>query len=204
MPTDIEPAPRIRLATGADAARMVDIYAPSVLDGAISFESELPSEQEFQRRIEAKLAELPWLVCEVGGRVAGFAYAGPHHERGAYGWSLDTAVYIDVGHHRRGIGRALYTALFGCLRLQGYYNLYACITVPNDASVSMHESMGFEQVGLHRNVGHKLGAWRDVGWWHLALQAHAPDPAEPLAMAEVLDTQAWRAAIEAGEASLRL
>lgn len=189
----------IRLATEADAAQMVGIYAPSVLNGAVSFESEVPTQQEFQRRIKAKLAELPWLVCEVDGAVAGYAYAGPHHERGAYRWSLDVTVYVDAGRHRGGIGRALYTALFDCLRLQGYYNAYACITVPNDASVGMHERMGFAQVGFHPNVGFKLDAWRDVGWWHLALQEHAASPAEPLVLGAVVDTPAWRAAIEAGE-----
>ena len=194
----------IRLATEFDAARMLDIYAPAIRESAISFEVELPSEQEFQERIRDTLARTPWLVCELDGRVAGYAYAGPHREREAYRWSLDTAVYIDAAHYRRGIGRALYEALFACLRLQGYANAYAGITLPNPASVGLHEGMGFKLVGVYRNVGFKRGAWHDVGWWDLALQEHAPTPAEPLPLSAVVDTPAWRAAIAAGEALLAL
>ena len=123
----------------------------------------------------------PWLVYEKEGEVAGYAYASSHSARAAYGWSVNVTVYIAREHHRAGIGRALYTALFEQLRRQGFYNAYGGITLPNAGSVGLHEAMGFKLVGIYRKVGYKFGAWRDVGWWQLELQEKpAGDPSPPL------------------------
>ena len=108
----------------------------------------------------------------------GYAYASRHRDRAAYQWSIDVSVYVRADAHRRGIGRALYAALLRIVVAQGFYNAYAGITLPNPASVGLHESFGFRPVGMYRRVGHKLGAWHDVGWWALDLQ---PRPASPAA-----------------------
>ena len=167
----------IRLATLEDAAQIQAIYAPSVLHTPASFEVEPPSVEEMRRRITATLNTCPWLVCEHNGAVIGYAYASAHRNRAAYQWSIDTAIYTDARFHRSGMGRALYGSLFALLRLQGFYNAYAGITLPNSASVGLHEAMGFQFVGIYEKVGYKDGVWHDTGWWQLKLQAHAENPA---------------------------
>lgn len=167
----------IRLATTADADALAAIYAPSVTGATTSFELEAPDAAEMARRLAAVLAHAPWLVLERAGAVAGFAYASRHRDRAAYQWSVDVTVYVDAAHHRTGVGRALYTDLFERLRAQGYYVAHAGITLPNDASVALHESLGFTPIGVYPAVGYKLGAWRDVGWWRLALRAPEGEPA---------------------------
>ena len=138
----------IRLATARDAAPVAAIYAPNVTETVISFESEPPDEASMRRRIEATLGRYPWLVCERWGRVLGYAYAGAHGSRAAYRWSVDVSVYVHAEAHRTGVGRALYASLFAALRLQGFYNAYAGATLPNPASVGLHEAMGFRPVGV--------------------------------------------------------
>ena len=160
----------IRLATAGDAAPIADIYAPNVTDAVISFEAEPPDAGEMRRRIAGTLERYPWLVCERRGRVWGYAYAGAHGSRAAYRWSVDVSVYVHGEAHRAGVGRALYTSLFAALELQGFYNAYAGATLPNPASVGLHEAMGFRPVGVYRGTGYKMGAWHDVGWWHLPLR----------------------------------
>lgn len=110
-----------------------------------------------------------WLVAEVDGRVLGYAYGGPHRERAAYNRTVEVSAYIDKSAHRTGLGRTLYTQLFARLKDQGYRLLVAGITLPNEASVGIHEALGFEPVGVYKNVGYKNGRWWDVGWWQLDL-----------------------------------
>jgi L-amino acid N-acyltransferase YncA len=134
----------------------------------ISFELEAPGEAEMARRIARYGASHGWLVAEIDGELAGYAYASPHRERAAYASSCDVAVYVDPAFARRGLGRALYGALIE--QLSGrYHAAYAGIALPNDASVGLHEAMGFTPVGVYREVGWKLGGWRDVGWWQRLL-----------------------------------
>ena len=192
----------IRLATAADAAPIQAIYAPYVRDTVISFELEPPSVDEMADRIRKSLT---WLVCEdTMGRLAGYAYASKHRERAAYQWSVDVTVYIDPAFHRQGIGRGLYTALFGLLRLQGYYNAYAGITQPNDGSVGLHTAMGFEPVGVYQGVGYKFGQWHDVAWLSLRLQPLSASPASPRPITAIQNTTEARAALAAGASLCRL
>jgi L-amino acid N-acyltransferase YncA len=164
-----------------DARACAEIYAPYVRDGAISFEEVTPDEREMGERMRRYAATHAWLVAEDDGRVVGYAYACPHRARAAYRWSADVAVYLHDAHHRRGVGRALYEALLPLLRAQGLHSAVAGITLPNDASVGLHEALGFERVGVYREIGFKHGAWRDVGWWQLRLQpATDGQPPEPL------------------------
>lgn len=170
----------IRLATASDAAAIARIYAPYVRDTAISFETEPPDAAEMARRLAAIGERHPWLVAVDGQGLLGYAYAGEHRSRAAYRWDADVAVYLEPRAHRRGIGRALYRRLFALLRAQGYVNAYAGIALPNAASVGLHEALGFVPVGVYRGVGYKHGAWHDVGWWGLRLQAPPSPPAEPV------------------------
>ncbi len=163
-----------------DAHACAAIYAPFVRDTVVSLEEEPPDEAEMAARITRTEAMYPWLVLEQDGIVAGFAYASQHRARASYRWSADVTVYIDPTRHRRGLGRRLYGALLPLLQAQGLSTACAGITLPNDASVGLHEAMGFTPVGVYRRIGFKHGAWRDVGWWQLDLGPPMDgDPNEP-------------------------
>lgn len=164
-----------------DAAGCAEIYAPYVLEGATSFEEAAPDESEMADRISRISATHPWLVAESGGRLAGYAYACQHRERPAYRWSTDVSVYVEEEWWRQGIGRHLYGVLLDDLRRQGFRTACAGITLPNAASVALHERLGFIPVGVYRSIGWKAGGWRDVGWWQLDLAVEVLGaPAEPL------------------------
>lgn len=169
----------LRLAEQRDAEAIADIYAPIVRDTAISFETEPPSAAAMAERIENTLQQRPWLVATDGDEVLGYAYASEHRQRAAYRWSVDVTAYIAESARRRGVGRRLYGALIPMLRAQGFHSAFAGIALPNDASVGLHEAVGFEALGVYRDVGFKLGAWRDVGWWSLRLADGAAQPSEP-------------------------
>lgn len=170
----------IRTATPADAAAVSAIYDPIVRDTTISFETDPPGETEMQARIEKTLASLPWLVAEdAAGTVCGYAYASKHRERAAYQWSVDVTVYVREDQRGQGVGRALYERLLPLLAELGYCQAFAGIALPNAGSVGLHEAMGFQAIGVYRNVGFKHGAWRDVGWWQKTLQEAEGPPREP-------------------------
>jgi L-amino acid N-acyltransferase YncA len=196
-----ESTPLIRLAEEGDAPQIAAIYAPVVRDTIISFEAEPPSAEEIARRVRDTLVRWPWLVCERDGEVLGYAYAGAHRSRAAYQWSVDVSVYVREDARQRGVGRALYTSLIAALDLQGFYNAYAGIALPNNASVGLHEAMGFRLVGVYRGVGYKLGAWRDVGWWGLTLRegvASEARPNTPVVIPLATEADGWNAALERG------
>lgn len=193
----------IRLATERDAEQIAAIYAPNVTDTVISFESEPPGADEMRRRIQLTLERYPWLVCERQGRLLGYAYAGAHGSRAAYRWSVDVSVYVHEDARRMGVGRALYASLFAALELQGFYNAYAGATLPNPASVGLHESVGFQPVGVYRGVGYKMGAWHDVAWWHLSLRERVVDPDPPTYLPSVVGSGEWEAALRTGLPLLR-
>ncbi len=163
-----------------DAAACAAIYAPSVRDGVASLEERVPEPREIADRMRAIGRNWPWLVAERDGVVAGYAYASQHRERASYRWSTDVTVYVAHGHHRRGIARALYERLFELLARQGYHQACAGITLPNAASVGLHESLGFVAVGVYADIAYKHGRWRSVGWWQKTLREPAGDekPAE--------------------------
>jgi L-amino acid N-acyltransferase YncA len=195
--------PLIRMATPSDAAAIAAIYAPYCEGSAVSFETAAPPADEMARRITAVGAHRPWLVLEHEGAVRGYAYASPHHERAAYQWSVSTAIYVSADHHRHGIGRALYTALFDMLRHLGYFTATAGITMPNAASVALHERFGFTPVGVYHHIGHKMGEWRDVAWFEAAVQPLTPHPAAPRPVSALVGTPEWSAAISRGLAQFR-
>ncbi|HEX7914749.1 arsinothricin resistance N-acetyltransferase ArsN1 family B [Rudaea sp.] len=177
----------LRVASEADAAAIRDIYAPHVEHAAVSFETEVPSVEAMAARIAKLLPTHPWLVAVVDDHVAGYAYAGPHRERAAYRWSVEVTAYVRQRFHARGIGRRLYAALHAVLKAQNYVNAYGIITLPNAASIALHEACGFRPCALFRHAGYKFGAWHDVGWWQLQIGEPVSIPVEPIAFAQLDD-----------------
>jgi L-amino acid N-acyltransferase YncA len=177
---------RLRLAEPNDAAQIVAIYTPFCLETAVSFETTAPDEATMQERIRTLTHRYPWLVAISGtGDVLGYAYAGKHRERAAYRWSVDFTAYLAHDAKRRGIGTELYRALVKVCQGLGYYRAFAAITLPNEASVRLHEKIGFRPIGVYRRVGFKLGRWHDVGWWSLDLLPEEDAPREPRPIGEV-------------------
>jgi L-amino acid N-acyltransferase YncA len=163
-----------------DAAACASIYAPNVVPGPASFEEEAPESGAMAERIATASKSYPWLVSERDGRVAGFAYGSAHRSRAAYRWAVDVTVYVDPQIHRGGVGRELYEALLELLARQRLHIACAGIALPNDASVGLHEALGFDLVGVYRDIGFKGGEWRDVGWWQKRLLPADAPPEEPL------------------------
>lgn len=194
-------AAHIRLARPGDAPGVQAIYSPIVRDTVISFEYEPPAVAEIRSRIEATLPNYPWLVCDDGG-VEGYAYAGPHRARAAYQWAADVSIYIAEGRRRRGLGRALYAALMTLLEAQGVRQVCAGITIPNEASVALHESLGFARVALYPGIGYKSGAWHAVGWWQRELGRGATGAPTPFVSLPELPAGVVAEALAGGTALL--
>jgi len=175
----------IRIATENDAAAILAIYSPYIESTSLTFETEVPGLGSFTERILTYLDNWPWLVCEIDGIIAGYAYATRYRERTAYQWCTECSVYIHDDFHRAGIARALYTALFEILKRQGFRNVYAVINLPNEKSVQFHESCGFKWFATYEKVGYKLGKWKNVGWWQLSVNEYVDDPAAPIKFSEL-------------------
>ena len=193
----------IRLADAGDSPAIAAIYGPYCESSVISFEDTAPTSEEMARRVALIGATKPWILLEDHGGVVGYAYASAHHERAAYRWSVSTAIYIDRSHHRRGAGRALYTALFASLRQLGYRQATAGITLPNPASTGLHAAFGFAPVGVYRRIGFKMGRWHDVGWYQAEIQPGTDTPAEPRPIQEFVGTAEFHEAMNLGLAHYR-
>jgi phosphinothricin acetyltransferase len=195
--------PHIRPATAADAAQMLAIYAPYISDTAVTFETATPTLAEFTARVVDGSQTHPWLVAVDADTVLGYAYASVFRSREAYQWAADCSIYVHPDHRRHNVATALYTSLFACLRLQGYFRVHAGVTLPNLPSVALHTRMGFTPVGTYADVGYKLGAWHSVWWCALALQSPTDAPLSPRPTANVVGTPAWASAIAEGQRLLR-
>jgi phosphinothricin acetyltransferase len=186
---------RVRLATGGDAMAISEIYRPYVEDTIISFEATPPDADEMAARIATTLPRHPWLIAQADdAALLGYAYAHPFASRAAYAWSTETSVYLRQGQHRRGIGRKLYAVLLELLNAQGYREAFAGISLPNPASIALHEAMGFQIAATYRRVGFKHGAWHDVGWWQRGLDGAGPP--SPLRTIDQLDPAELRRILE--------
>jgi phosphinothricin acetyltransferase len=176
----------VRLARDSDAAAIAAIYRPYVEDSRISFEDVAPDAGEMARRMIGERPGFhPWFVAEEDGVVLGYAASSPFRSRSAYRWAVETGVYLAAHAQGRGVGRALLTSLLDLLQRQGYVAAIGAIALPNDASVALHEKLGFALTGTYRGVGFKFGEWLDVGLWEKDLAPRAAAPAEPLPFAAV-------------------
>ena len=176
---------RVRRVRLEDAAAITAIYAPIVRDTATSFETEPPDAADMEGRIRRTAEHLPWLVgvrvSESGEEdVIGYAFATPYRSRAAYRWSVEVSVYVDESSRGRGIARSLYSRLHALLRDQGYRITYAVITLPNPASVRLHEALDYRQIGVFRCAGYKLAAWHDVLWMRREIGPLVDEPVEPV------------------------
>ncbi|WP_312642151.1 N-acetyltransferase family protein [Hydrogenoanaerobacterium sp.] len=175
---------RIRFASLEDAPALLGIYTPYVTGTTITFEYEVPSVTEFEGRIASISKSYPYLVCESSGIPVGYAYASLYRTRAAYQWDVETSIYLHPDAQGKGVASALYDALMALLVLQGVYNVYACITHPNERSERFHKSYGFQKVGVFQKAGYKFGRWCDVIWLEKPLHDRfgAPEPIKPVAM----------------------
>ena|SRR5690606_8876913 len=176
----------IRIAAPQDAAAILSIYAPYIEHTSLTFENSVPSIEDFKKRIVTNLKSFPWLVCEVDGKLAGYAYASRYRERVCYQWSVECSVYIHDDYQQAGIAGALYNGLMAILIKQGFRNVYAVINLPNPKSVQFHERFGFKYFATYLKVGYKLGEWKNVGWWQLILNEYITNPPPPISF-EILD-----------------
>lgn len=173
----------VRPAVEADGAAVAEIYAPYVRETAVSFEVEPPTAAIMAKRIAGTIGTHPWLVAAQGPVIVGFAYAGKHRERRAYRWTVDVTVYVNPAKRGQGVGRALYRVLLNTLRQQGFRSAFAEIVLPNPASIRLHEAAGFKPIGVHENIGFKLGRWHDIGYWRIGLAAPDLEPRDPVPFA---------------------
>jgi L-amino acid N-acyltransferase YncA len=177
----------IRLATEEDAAAIAAIYRPYVEDSTISFEETAPDAVEMRRRIAGDVPGYhPWFVAEQEGHLLGYAASSPFRTRPAYRWTIETGIYLSPDAYGRGIGRKLLSTLVDVLEQQGYVAAIGAIALPNDASVALHEKLGFFHTGTYRGVGFKMGEWLDVGLWEKKLASRGATPAEPLPYEQVV------------------
>lgn len=177
----------IRLAIQSDVPAMLAIYGPFVEHTYVSFETEVPTASAFWQRVQAVLAEAPWLVCTHEDQVIGYAYASAHRSRQAYQWNRELSVYVEEAWRGKGIATSLYSTLIELLKLQGYLNTLIGISLPNETSVRFHEKMGFRPVGIYHNIGFKKGRFCDVGWWELVIQNTSPKEIIPISICQKMN-----------------
>ena len=177
---------RIRPATEADAEEILNIYAPYVMDTAITFEYDVPTLEEFTGRIHHTLEKYPYLVAVRDGEIIGYAYAGTFYGRAAYDWSAETTIYIKKDCRHSGVGKLLYQALEDALKAQNIINLYACIGYPEvddeyltKNSEQFHEHLGYRLIGEFRKCGYKFGRWYHMVWMEKMIGEH-PEKPEPV------------------------
>ncbi len=189
----------IRSANRGDVSAILEIYTPFVLETPVTFEETVPTPEEMEARIATILEKSPFLVCEVNGKIAGYAYASRHRDREAYRWAKESSVYVHPDFYRKKIGLALYTTLIEILVNQGVTLLLAGITLPNHPSVSFHESIGFRKVAHYNAIGYKMGRWQNVGWWELNLNpGNKPPIVQLISFPEIQKSNIFQVAITKG------
>lgn len=172
----------IRLARESDAEELLEIYRPYVETTSITFETEVPTVEEFAGRIRDTLTKFPYLVIEEDGAILGYAYAHPFHQRAAYGWTVESSVYVRQNVRHGHVGSLLYQALMERLERQGVRNVCAVVTVPNEPSMAFHARMGFTSAGILPNFGYKMDEWHGVEYLYRQLgpTGESPKPLLPL------------------------
>lgn len=186
----------IRLIDETDAQAVLDIYKYYVDNTIISFEYEAPSLNDYKQRIKTNTEKYPWLVCLLNDEIIGFAYCSTHRSRTAYQWSPESTIYLAHNFHTKGIGRLLYETLFALLKLQGYYNVFAGVALPNEKSIGFHNALGFEEIGIFKNVGYKHGGWHHTHWFQLTLKELQTNPPIPKPLEEIIPTKEFSAILQ--------
>lgn len=188
MPNDLI----IRPAREEDAGALLEIYAPYVTDTAISFEYEVPTLEEFRRRIRETLKTYPYLVAQIGDTLAGYAYASAFKPRAAYQWSVETTIYLRRDLRGQGLGRKLYQALEETLRAQNILNLNACIahtgqpdSYLSNGSEAFHDRMGYKKVAHFTKCGYKFNTWYDMIWMEKIIGDHPVHPASVIPFSQI-------------------
>ena len=185
----------IRLATPKDAAEMLKIYAHYVVNTAISFEYEVPSEEEFRERIESTLKRYPYIVAEQEGHIIGYAYVSIFHERKAYDWAVETSIYVDERNIHKGVGGKLHDALEQVLKIQGILNMNACIAWPDGEedetltknSGEFHAHLGYRMVGEFQKCGYKFHRWYNMVWMEKIIGEHTDEQPSPIPFSQLED-----------------
>ncbi len=175
----------IRVIRESDAAATLEIYKPYVLHSAVTFEYEVPSVEDFSERIKTITQEYPWLVVLHNGIIVGYGYAHKHRIRTAYQWSPELSIYLANQFQSNGIGSILYETLFAILKLQGFHNVYAGVSLPNDQSLAFHRKLGFAEVGIFKKIGYKHGQWLDTHWFQKQIHEPLDPPPSPLPIHEI-------------------
>jgi phosphinothricin acetyltransferase len=181
--------PTIRLIRDTDYAGALAVYTPYVLETVITFEYEVPSLDEFTKRLSIIARHYPVLVCEVDGAIVAYCYGSTHRVKTAYQWSVESTIYVAEAYHHKGIAAIMYTCLFDILRLQGFINVYAGISVPDGKSDKFHPKFGFKYLGVFPKIGYKHGSWHDLKWFEYVLAQRVDNPAVPVAIREMRDTK---------------
>ena len=153
---------KIELVQLSDAEDILAIYTPYIKNTVITFEYEVPSLQSFQDRISSIYKTYPYLVYRIDGEIAGYAYASSYRSRAAFQWDVETSIYLNEKFQGKGIATKLYEVLLEFLKLQGFYQVYAYITYPNDKSIGLHKKFGFTKMGMYPKTGYKSGQWCDL------------------------------------------
>lgn len=171
----------IRPVQESDFGAIASLTNKYIVGSFVHFAYEPVTAQELIQSWRKHAERYPFIVLEDQGIFGGYAKAAPWRERAAYAWTAEVGIYVEPSIHRRGIGRTLYERLFDILRQQGFHSAIGGVTLPNDASVRLHESMGFQHTGTVRQAGWKLGAWHDVAFYQLMLRKadHHPDALQP-------------------------
>ena len=184
--TGDKPMITTRTAAPADAKALLAIYTPYVEQTAITFEYDVPTLEEFTSRIQTTLRKFPYIIAEEDNEILGYAYASPFKERAAYGWSVETSIYVKQNQRKKGIGRLLYDRLEEILKKQGVLNVNACIGYPQiedeyltQDSVRFHEKLGYSMVGTFHKCGYKFGRWYDMVWMEKFIGEHATSGNQP-------------------------
>lgn len=170
---------KIRVATVDDAKEILDIYKYYITDTAITFEYDVPTVEEFKGRISKTLEKYPYIVCELDGKIVGYAYVSAFKERAAYDWSVETSIYVDKDCKGKGIGKQLYSVLEDICREMNIKNVNACIAYPGVVdqyldfnSIDFHHHLGYEDVGIFHNCAYKFGTWYHMIWMEKMIGNH--------------------------------
>ena len=179
----------VRMASCDDARELLDIYAPYILHRGVTFEYDVPTEEEFRERIRGVLKKYPYLVALREGRIVGYAYAKELGERAAFSHSAETAIYLDEQERGRGVGSLLYGELERILRRQNVTNLYAAVAYREredetitHASPLFHLACGYRKVAHFTGCGYKFGRWYDIVWYekHISIRTDSPGDFIPI------------------------